>query len=216
MDYFQQTEWINYCKLREERPCLFKDSEVISIIWDKAIISKYIKNSGHKIGILYQSEYNILLVDLVKDRSGNLFAYERVIPTTDSVGVVAVCVYHDKYLLLRQYRHALRDLQYTFPRGFGEHDIEADDNVIKELKEEIGAKVSDVRYIGLVHPDSGLTAGNARVYMCQIEEYCLTKEEGIDEIILLDERELKEWISKGIITDGYTLAALELIACADM
>lgn len=83
-----------------------------------------------------------MVADLVytidKDNNKNYFAYERIIPKAkNNSSVVIVPIYEDKIILLKQYRHALRDYQYSLPRGYGEDTVQVENNVKKELSEEI-------------------------------------------------------------------------------
>ena len=47
---------------------------------DYELVREFEKNTGRKIGIVYQSRYNLLVVDLVENTNGDRFAYERLIP----------------------------------------------------------------------------------------------------------------------------------------
>jgi hypothetical protein len=79
--------------------------------------------TGDEYGLVYKSPFNTLLVDaIVSDvrapQSGACYyPYERILPTAGD-GAVIVPICHGKLVLLRQFRHALRDYQLSFPRGF--------------------------------------------------------------------------------------------------
>ena len=207
-------EWLKYQALMRERPALFAPSELLEIVTSLDAVCRFeAETPGRKIGVLYESPFSLLAVDLVRDRTGRLFCYERILPAQPRGAVVAVPVFEGKYVLLRQFRHALRAEQYCFPRGFGEPGIPAGDNVRKELKEEIGADVLSARRLGAVSGDSGLTGGMAEVYLCRIDRPCARQEEeGILEVLLLSPGELRQWIREGKITDAFTLAAWALAA----
>lgn len=66
-------------------------------------------------------------------------------------------------MLLKQYRHAIRRMQYAFPRGFAEEDDKTPaDNAIRELQEEIHAVITKSPvFLGRIVADSGLTGGCA-------------------------------------------------------
>ena len=157
-----------------------------------------------------------MLVDLVKNKNGDLFSYDRLIGTSTGVPVVTIPVYDGKFVLIKQYRHAIRSIQYAFPRGFGEDGLSAEENAVKELSEEVGATFADdarIKVIGSVTADSGITSGKVFVVYCEIISY---EEkigyEGIQKTILLSERELGDWIKRGRIDDGFTLAAYSLFS----
>ena len=48
-----------------------------------------------------------MVVDVVRAKNGSLFAYERLMNRVMRGAVVIVPYYNGKYILLRQYRHAL-------------------------------------------------------------------------------------------------------------
>ena len=204
-------EWMQYLSLIHKRPEVFMNHDELEIILDYDLVKDYEKKNNKKIGIIYQSPYHILLVDLVRDASHHLLTYERIIPTVPKGAVVSVPIYHHQYVLLHQYRHALRDYQYAFPRGFGEEDLSDVENLKKEIKEEFGADIIDYQYLGEVVADSGLCSTRVSIFQCTVENVEIHKDyEGIDDVILLDEDEMKAWISQNKINDGYTLAAYSL------
>ena len=113
-------EWINYLRLMRERPELFQDDNRLKIVTNLEVVDDFEKKTGKKIGVVYQSEYHLFVVDLVEDTEGYRFAYERLVPAVRKGAVVSIPIYKGKMVLLRQFRHALRSVQYAFPRGFGE------------------------------------------------------------------------------------------------
>ena len=205
-----------YFSLMEQRPQLFADSDIIPIVKDREIIEKYIDETGKNIGVIYQSQYNSWVVDLVCDKNNSLYTYERAIPSADGRGIVCIPVYKGQYILLKQYRHAIRRTQICFPRGYGEVGTSSYDNVLKEVYEEIGASVKTAKILGEVVADSGLSSAITDVYMCEIESYSIeTRTEGITDIVLCSHEVLKNMISHGEITDSFTICAFALLPCGD-
>ena len=200
-----------YIELMNARPELFTNSGPIEIKTDLNVIHSFMKKTGQKIGVMFHSKYHMLLVDLVQE-NGRLFTYERLVPMTSRGAVVIVPIFDKKFILLRQYRHALRGEQIAFPRGYGEVGISSEDNVRKEISEEIDSKVKSITCLGSIVADSGLSGNSVSVYLAEITEpnrHCYN--EGIQEIIALPECQLKKWISEGRISDGFTLAAYCLL-----
>ena len=199
-----------YFSLMRQKPELFVPSDVYPIVTDRAVLEAFQRESGKRVGVLYKSCFNTLVVDLVGGEGG-YFTYERVIPTSNECGVVCVPVMDGKFLLLRQYRHPIRERQLCFPRGFGEDGISPEENAKKELWEETGAIAKHCAYIGSLTPDSGLIGAGCRVFLCfvdSLKEEALV--EGIENTLWLDERELEEKIKKREINDGFTLGAYML------
>lgn len=218
MPYHETPAWKRYLELREQRPSAFRNG-VLDIVTDPARIDAYVEKTGKKLGVLYESPYHLLVVDLVRQAQAepasgdaDCFAYERLLPAVETGAIVAIPMIRDSFVLLRQYRHAPRESMLAFPRGFGEEGIPAEDNLRKELREELGtAEISNVRRLGAIAADSGILGTKAEVFLCDLEHPVLKQGyEEIEEIRLLSENELKERIGRGEISDGYTLAAFAL------
>lgn len=162
---------------------------------------------GYKFGLVYKSGYNHFVVDAILDANGDPFPYERVLPSKEN-GVVIVAKKGDKFILLKQYRHAIRGVQYAFPRGYGEADISQAENAKKELQEELGAEIlSEPVDLGVIVPDSGLSAAGPRVFLVEIGRYEQNRrEEGVLEILEIGEEELLALE----IDDAFTIAAFLL------
>lgn len=204
-------EWKDYLKLCKERPTLFSPSDQVSIIFDENTINDFVEKTGKKIGVLYRSDYHILVVDLVSEKNDQLHTYERLLPSVHSGAVVILPIQNNKLILLKQYRHAIRQIQYCFPRGFGEPDLSAKENLEKELKEELHTHIKNFQYLGDVAADSGILSNQVSVFVCEIGN--IQKDygyEGIEDIVLLTPEEFEKWISDKKITDSFTLSAYSL------
>lgn len=206
-------ELAKYFKLMEAYPQEFVNSGTLHIVTDKRIIRDFVRRTGNRIGVLYESPYRMLVTDLVYNEPGQYFTYERMFPFGSGVGVVCVPKYKDKYLLLKQYRHAMRDYQYGFPRGYGEDGLSGARNAVKELREEIGAESCEAELIGSVILDSGLFGKPAEIYLCEVGTYePKIGYEDIVEVLEVSWEELTGMIGEKQITDGYTLSAYSLLA----
>lgn len=206
----QSREWQEYARLMQERPQLFAQSELLMIETDARKIAKYEMESGKTIGVVYQSPYTMMVVDLVSC-NGRCFTYERSLPTVARGAVVSMPMYNGRFVLLRQFRHAMREMQYGFPRGFGEIGYSAAENLKKEISEEIGAEVTDCRLLGEVVSNSGLSGEKVSVYFCEVTEPQSKKGyEEIDAMLTVSRPELESMIRNGEINDGFTLSAYAL------
>lgn len=209
-----KTPWTRYLQLMEERPEAFVQDPLLPIETDPAQVEAFTARTGREIGVLYESPYRMMVVDLVRGPRG-LFAYERILPASRGESVVTVPVWEGKLVLLEQFRHAPRRLQTAFPRGFGEDGLTAEENARKELREELRAEVLALRPLGRILPDSGLTGGETRVLLCRITRP--GPEMGYEEIHglrCLTAEELEREIAAGRIDDGFTLAAWALCRAA--
>ena len=196
-----------YFRLMEERPNEFVNGD-LKIIKDKKLLAEYETEKACDLGVLYESPYNILVKDLVTNGS-KAFPYERIIKkNVDSNAVVIIPKFGDNFVLMKQFRHALRDYQICFPRGFGEPDISAEENAAKELCEELGCNIVSCSVIGDVVADSGLCGDKVKVCLCEITQpVCKYDYEGIKSIKTVSKDELINLIKSGKINDGYTISA---------
>lgn len=171
-------------------------------------------------GVIYESKYNQLVVDPIKTNRLDepVKQYERIIPVGRN-GTVMVTVHDGKFVLLRQFRHAPRKEQYSFPRGHNEEKKASIENALKELNEEINANTSkEPVFLGNISPDSGLTSACADVYLAEVDSFSNEKRsEGIREIVEITEAEFIDMIEKNgtnegetAFDDGYTIAAYVL------
>lgn len=201
----------DYFLLMKEKPEWFiNNDESLIIIKDKQVIEKYMNEHHMKIGVIYQSSYHTFIVDLVKDKSNRYFTYERMMKEDN--GVVVIPRYHNRFVLLKQYRHALRDYQIAFPRGFGEKNLSAKENAIKELKEELNANVNEIEELGSFVVDSGMCGNSVKVFLAHIDNYQLKKDyEEIQEVVLLTNLEMRHYIQIGKIDDCMTIASFQLL-----
>ena len=87
---------------------------------------------GYKFGVVYQSNFNTPIVDPIKSSNSEapkkFFPYERIVSPNGKNGVVMIPKYKNNFLLLNQYRHAPRKMQYSFPRGFSEDNLTSSEN----------------------------------------------------------------------------------------
>lgn len=178
-------------------------------------------------GLVYQSDYNTLLVDPVFrtgdfNSDNDIFSYERmnksVIRADKKAGVVVVPVIkkdgEDYLVLLKQYRHSIRDYQICFPRGFNEFGKETSENASIELGEEINAEIIEknpFKDLGVLTPDSGILCGYVSIFEAQIKSYKLKENyEGITSIDLYRPEDVERMIKDGDIDDGFTISAYSL------
>lgn len=170
---------------------------------------------GYKFGVVYKSKYNSMVVDPIKcplsdaRQLKTYFPYERVIPTSGKDGVVIIPKYKGKYILIKQFRHAIREEQYSFPRGYAENGVDPEENAIRELKEELYARnIGKLEKLGKVASDSGLTSTQAHVFAIEFGDYSAQiGHEGILEVVERTAEQMDAMIKNGDITDSFTLSA---------
>ena len=172
---------------------------------------------GYDFGVTYRSKYNTMIVDPIKTTSINseeiknkpFFPYERVVPSSGKDGVVMIPKCKGKFILIKQFRHAIRAEQYSFPRGYAENGGDPEENAIRELQEELNAhSIRTTKLLGRVASDSGLASTQAYIFDVELDDYSpQIGHEGILGLIELTAEELDNWVKVGKITDGFTLSA---------
>lgn len=199
---------------------LFQESDVYPIMElnkkdDIRLLVRFEEIYQYRFGVIYRSSYNTLLVDPI--RKGNtIYPYERICPSSNKSGVVIIPVYQKNFILMKQYRHAPRKVQYSFPRGFADPECTPEENAMRELKEEIGAVVTkSPKLIGRVISDSGLTSAKVYVFYVEVADYKPNgyEYEGIKELIKIPFSDMEQWIREGNTDDGFTLSAYALYKC---
>ncbi len=202
-----------YLMLAKERPHLFTN-EGLEVILDKDVIEEFEANGGREIGIAYESPWRYLLVDLVRNSAGKLFAYERVVPVKTG-GVAILPVYDGEIVLIREYRHPVQGYRWEIPRGFGSQGITSRQNAAKELAEETGIKSAKFRQLGKMNTDSGLTSDQVDLFLAEVEELSISLEnkertEAIERVRLFSKEEIREMIRDHEMVDSFTLSALSI------
>ena len=211
--------YIQYRKKADESGSdRFADSDYMQLadVRDSTVLCKLgrLEELFHyKFGVAYKSAYNTMLIDPIKGGSNDYYPYERIIPASDHDGVVMVPVHHGCYVLLKQYRHALRKEQYAFPRGFADVGESPEQSALRELSEELAAMVTKPPILlGRLTPDSGLSGVRAYVYQVELDDYTpQTGHEGILDCIEIPVNQFKDWLRAGHTEDGFTLGAFTLL-----
>ncbi|MBN0044594.1 NUDIX hydrolase [Streptomyces actuosus] len=163
-------------------------------------------------GVVSAGPYVWHLRDPVRFPDGRLGLYDRLLPPPEaSPGVVVLPLLgaEGDVVLIEHYRHATRSRHWEVVRGFGDPGATAEQNVARELEEEIGTTPAKVTPLGAVHPDTGLCAHRVELYAARIEHVgALDAGEAIDRAITVTPDEAEAMAADGRITCGFTLAVL--------
>ena len=226
IDFIQSPDLKRYIKFRDQKTkqqdALFAPSDVYPFAdtGTQAVVKNLVRLEElhqYRFGVAYHSEYHTMLVDPIENKGMDYFPYERIVPSSGRSGVVIITIHNGNFILLKQFRHAIRSEQYSFPRGFAEPDCTPEEDVIRELKEEIGAVITkQPQYIGTVAADSGLTSTRAHVYCVEIDSFTQSSmiHEGIKSILEIPCAEFERWIGEDNADDGFTLSAYALYKAA--
>jgi len=142
-------------------------------------------------------------------RTGTPHTFYRL-DSSDWVNVVPLTA-HDEMVLVRQYRHGLRDTTLEIPGGMvdpGETPAEA---AARELLEETGYRAAGVEPIGTVNPNPALFGNRLHSFVATGCEWVGKAEaEGTEETVveLLPAAALRGLVRAGAIDHALVLAGL--------
>lgn len=207
------TAYERYKKLMLERPEEFRPSEkgLLQIVTDSETIKRYEQETGRKIGVVYESPYHLMVVDLIYGGDDKYYTYERILEQHPGAAVVLPITPKGDIVLLKQFRHSIRDEQYGLPRGFGTAKMTAEENARKEAGEEIGADDAKPILLGEVIANSGLSGVRVKVFLFKVHDYrTIYGNEGIVEAAAYSKTTIDQMIKSGKINDGFTLSAYTL------
>ena len=210
-----------YLALQAERPADFTNvpggvkielaPERIAAIEDK-IRDRYqargLPGAWAEVGLCYQDPYLRLVRDAVVFPSGREAIHHRVLSNSDPSGSAMLPMHGDKAVLIRHFRHATRKWHWEIPRGgvdFGQSD---QDTALTELREEIGAEVTELVPLGSVHGSTALISGSVSLFLARVSELGKPAlDEAIVEIREVSIAEFEHMISGGEVDDSFTICA---------
>lgn len=120
-----------------------------------------------------------------------------------------------RVVLVTQYRAALDEVIIEIPAGVRDVDGEADeDNVRRELIEEVGLKPGTVEFLTSIYPSAGMTDSVNSIFMAtdltRVERTPHGPEEEFAEILEIPLSEAVEWVEAGRIVDAKSVVGLLL------
>jgi len=160
---------------------------------------------------IFEGKVLTLRVDDVEAADGHR-SQRDVIEHRGAVGIV--CVHDGQIVLVRQYRHATREVLLEIPAGKleGEEDPEA--TAARELTEEVGLFPHSLEHLATFYTTPGFTNEKFYLYLCMdAEDRAGQTEQG--EVIEVERRPLasvRELIDSGDIRDAKTLLGLSFLA----
>ena len=164
----------------------------------------------YQLGIVAQDAWVVVLRDLVRFPNGSHGGYIRTLNRRSQVecsgkDVVILVTIDDKYLLLKHFRHDDRMWHWECPRGFGEADLTPSVNAEKEVTEETGLQIVELRQLN--NETESIAYFHAR---CVGVPRTYDTEESISEYVLADIQTLNMMLADGRISDPYTVRAITL------
>lgn len=198
-----------YIQFSKKFPEYFNQDKDILIVLDEATLTKFAKEEGCELGLIYETKYFWIVIDLIENAAKERYPYMRMIHKEKSNGVVMIPCLGDKVVFLRQFRHGTRQLELELPRGFAEKGLSIYENAEQEIFEEIGARAKNIEILGSIVSDSALTYGPVQILLCDISKIGkLEHDEGIKDTVLLTKNEIIDHIAKDIIRDSFSISAM--------
>lgn len=217
MQYDADSVMARYLELRRNQPDLFRNTAGgIEILFDPGSIEQAreqaraarqaagLDTGDLRAGLLAHDPHMTVVRDAVRFPDGALGLHNRIVER----GSVAVLPLLDgNPVIIKIFRHGLRDWTYEFPRGaveVGENDETA---ARREIEEEIGASVVKLTYLGDFTPGGSSLSIVSALFAAHIGEIGAPQHaEAIAEISVVAVDELEEMIVTGKIIDGFTLS----------
>ncbi len=135
-----------------------------------------------------------------------------------SVGVLPILEEGQIYLV-RSFRYALDGLSIEIPKGFGNEGVPPADMAVRELGEETGLSVGELRHLTTLMPDPALIRSHIHLFEARgcRNAFDIRPEdtEVLADPLIVDRNEAVDLIRNHTITDSVTVSAL-LLHCLDI
>jgi ADP-ribose pyrophosphatase len=160
--------------------------------------------SDLRVGVLASDPYMTVLRDAVRFGNGSYGLYNRIF---ENPCIAVLPLLDGQAVIIRVFRHGLRQWSLEFPRGGVEPDETHEQAARRELREEIGANALELIDTGEFTPGGSALAIRARLYVARIDEIRhVDLGESISEATAVGTANLEALIRSGEIIDGFSLA----------
>jgi ADP-ribose pyrophosphatase len=165
-----------------------------------------------EVGIMYRDPYLMVLRDAVWFPNGDPGVHHRCLRFEgEPSGIGVLAVMDGRILLLRHFRHAVRQWCWEIPRGLVENGQSLEDAVRAELREEVEAEASEVAHLGLIHGSTGFMGQGVVAFLAHLTRIGEPAHgEGITGFRFVSPAEFDDMARSGEITESYTLSAVLL------
>ncbi|MCH9671371.1 MAG: NUDIX hydrolase [Gammaproteobacteria bacterium] len=214
----EQTMQQAYFALLEDRPEWFRnhprggitiltdpsDIEAARVAAKVARTAAGMSTTDTRTGVLASDPYMTVVRDAVRFPDGSLGLYNRILETSP---VAILPLLDGKPVLMRVFRHGLRDWSLEFPRGSTDPGESPEEAAKREVKEEIGADTFTLRPLGLFTPGGSSLAIKARLFLAEVGPLGASDVlEAIEDVQAYDVEEVEARIASGEMIDGFSLA----------
>lgn len=147
---------------------------IIEEIRDITLIKEWNReHPDNPVGEVIRSPYLSMDKELVRFPNGELGTYFQRIPVVpgNCCGVMIIPVYQGKVIMIHEFRYGARKYLWQFPAGGIQEGESLEECARRELKEEIGANVKDLRILRNIQVESGFNRFADAVAVAEIESY---------------------------------------------
>lgn len=217
----EESSLIRYHKLRASHPELFENPPgcLTRIVFDadeirqaKAEVLAERTAAGWptddlRVGVLAADPYiGYVIRDAVKFHGGKHGLYNRVVTAG---GVIALPILPEGIALVRIFRHSTRRWFLEAPQGFLYPGADPEEQVRKELAEEMEAVVRSLTPLGSLYTNTAMTNERLAMFAAKIEAYGAPQiSEGISSIHVIAKDDIDRQILDGEICDGATITTI--------
>jgi len=157
-----------------------------------------------RVGLLARDPYMTIVRDAVRFPDGSMGLYNRVIETSP---VAVLPLLAGRPVLVKIFRHGLREWSWEFPRGACDEGESAEAGARRELEEEIGGKTLEMISLGEFTPGGSSLSIRARLFAATIDRIGRRDvREGIEDVRAVDVATVEYKILSGEIIDGFSIA----------
>jgi ADP-ribose pyrophosphatase len=218
VEEFQAGKKERYFRLMQDRPDLFDNgkasgieiltsSDEIEAAQESARRTRQTRGmdvSDLRVGVLATDPYMTILRDAVRFSDGTLGLYNRIVEIRSAA---VLPLLDGRPVLIRIFRHGLRDWSWEFPRGGCEPGETSEATIRREVHEEIGANIRDLRPLGDFTPGGSSLCIRADLYAAHIDGVGQPdRADAISDIKVADVPEVEEMIRSSKIIDGFSLS----------
>lgn len=159
------------------------------------------------VGIVLKDPWIYVLRDAVEFPDRSRRTHVRVVNRGGN-GAAALPVLDGKIVLVRHFRHAVRDWLLEIPHGAIERGATPEGTARREAEEELGASVNQLTRLGFLHGSTNLQSSGAHLFLAELESVGKPQiHEGITAIEQLSPQEFEAELLDGAIRDSFTVAA---------
>lgn len=159
--------------------------------------------------VTHQGKIVTITVDKIRTPDGGEMFRETVLRKQNAAAVLPLDT-DGKFVFVRQYRHAFREMLLEIPAGVLEEGEQAEAGVLRELEEETGKKAGELEFICELYPTVGFCTERIHLYFASALTEGQQKLDA-DEFVEIERytpEEAMEMIAKGEIKDAKTVAAI--------